>query len=46
MSTIQLTTQLALGEASGVMIWALHHDTMGSTSLLGAIDAVIQARGR
>ncbi len=39
-STIQRKTELALARASGIMIWALHHDTTDATSLLTAIDTV------
>jgi len=35
--TIQKKTQLALERASGIMIWALAHDTVDATSLLHAI---------
>lgn len=38
-ATIQRKTDLAKTRASGIMIWALHHDTTDATSLLTAIDA-------
>lgn len=37
--TMQRKTELARERASGIMIWALHHDTADATSLLGAIFA-------
>ncbi len=43
--TIQRKTKLALEEAGGIMIWQLVFDTQNSTSLLSAIDAIIQDNG-
>ena len=46
MPTIQRKTVLAIQRASGIMIWALAHDTNDSTSLLGAIYATAHAPGQ
>jgi chitinase len=40
--TIQRKTELALRQASGIMIWALNYDSADETSLLRAIDRSIQ----
>lgn len=40
--TIQRKTELALKQASGIMIWALNYDSVDETSLLSAIDRRIQ----
>jgi chitinase len=45
-ATIKAKTELALSRASGIMAWALAHDTTDSTSLLGAIDETVRAAGR
>jgi chitinase len=45
-ATIKAKTELALRRASGIMAWALAHDTTDSTSLLGAIDETVRAAGR
>jgi chitinase len=42
--TIQAKTELALGRASGIMFWALSHDTTDEYSLLTAIDSVVKSR--
>lgn len=39
--TIQQKTKLALEQASGIMIWALNHDTADDLSLLSAIYQVV-----
>ena len=44
-ATFKAKTQLALNETAGVMIWELSTDVAGSSSLLNAIDEVIQANG-
>jgi chitinase len=45
-ATIKAKTELAMSRASGIMAWALAHDTNDSTSLLGAIDESVRAAGR
>jgi GH18 family chitinase len=40
--TIQRKTELALKQASGIMIWALNYDSADETSLVSAIDRSIQ----
>jgi len=45
-ATIKAKTELAMRRASGIMAWALAHDTTDSTSLLGAIDETVRAAGR
>jgi chitinase len=40
--TIQRKTELALNQASGIMIWALNYDSADKTSLLSAINRTIQ----
>jgi chitinase len=42
--TIQAKTELALQRASGIMFWALSHDTTDEYSLLTAIDSVVKSR--
>ena len=44
-ATMRAKTQLAMRDASGVMIWALPHDTSDATSLLGAIFAAAHGGG-
>jgi len=44
-ATMRAKTQLAMRDASGVMIWALPHDTTDATSLLGAIFATAHGGG-
>lgn len=39
--TMQRKTELALEQASGVMIWALNYDSTGETSLLSAIYQIV-----
>jgi chitinase len=45
-ATIKAKTELAMRRASGIMAWALAHDTSDSTSLLAAIDETVRAAGR
>jgi chitinase len=45
-ATIKAKTELAMSRASGIMAWALAHDTTDSTSLLSAIDETVRAAGR
>jgi len=45
-ATIKAKTELAMRRASGIMAWALAHDTTDSTSLLSAIDETVRAAGR
>jgi chitinase len=40
--TMRRKTELAIEQSSGVMIWALNYDSTDETSLLSAIDQVIQ----
>ena len=40
--TIQKKTELALNQASGIMIWALNYDSVDDTSLLSTIYRTIQ----
>ncbi len=42
--TIQAKTILARERASGVMIWALDHDSQDETSLLSAIDEIVHQK--
>jgi GH18 family chitinase len=44
--TIQQKTELAMQRASGIMIWALAHDTTDSTSLLSAIYQTAYGNGQ
>jgi GH18 family chitinase len=44
--TVKAKTELAMRRASGIMAWALAHDTTDATSLLAAIDATVRAAGR
>ncbi|MCB0569380.1 MAG: T9SS type A sorting domain-containing protein [Phaeodactylibacter sp.] len=41
--TIQLKTELALAEVSGIMIWEIGQDAYNDLSLLNAINEVVQA---
>jgi hypothetical protein len=41
--TIKMKTNLAIEEASGIMIWQLSGDAPGAKSLLQAIDEVVKA---
>jgi hypothetical protein len=43
--TMRHKTELAMQQASGVMIWTLAHDTADATSLLAAIYATAHATG-
>ncbi len=40
--TIEIKTQLAIDELSGIMMWELGQDHFGEYSLLAAVDAVVQ----
>jgi len=40
-ATIKQKTELAMSEATGIMMWELSQDTTDDTSLLGAIDEVV-----
>ena len=42
--TMQQKTHLAMENASGIMIWALSHDTLDETSLLSAIFNTVHKR--
>jgi chitinase len=46
LATIERKTQLALDQASGLMIWELTQDALGANSLLAAIGRVLAAHGR
>lgn len=42
--TMRAKTELALRRASGIMFWALSHDTTDEFSLLAAIDSVVKSQ--
>ncbi|MDF7815651.1 glycosyl hydrolase family 18 protein [Hymenobacter sp. YC55] len=44
LTTIKSKTNLALDQASGIMIWELSQDALGSNSLLSAISQEVQCR--
>ncbi|MVN75368.1 hypothetical protein GO988_03425 [Hymenobacter sp. HMF4947] len=46
LATIASKTQLALDQASGIMIWELTQDAAGANSLLAAIGRVLAQHGR
>lgn len=46
LATIRLKTNLALAQASGVMMWELTQDAAGASSLLAAITQVLAQRPR
>ena len=46
LTTIKLKTNLALDQASGIMIWELTQDAAGANSLLSAIGQVLRQRTR